>query len=290
MKMSNKWRMSPIRFVPIVLLLCLISCVSKQTETRPEFSGYAEINGIKLYYEIIGKGEPLLYLHGGLSSQRDFQKYLPEFSRNFKVIMVDRRGHGRSFDNAEPYSYASMAAEIDQFLEYLKMDSVLVIGWSDGGVVGLHLAGSYPSRVKKLIAVGANRSVDGMEESSIEWMKNQLTVDGLSKSIPEIGKTYREINPNPENFGRFISRTREMWLHDPYVPADVFNSIRIPVLLVSGDHEDIRLEHSVEMHAALKNSRLFIIPNKTHFVFAEYDENIADIFIRFLKEADQSVE
>ena len=250
---------------------------------KPNSTGYIEINNVKLYYEIFGKGSPLLYLHGGLSSSQDFQKYMAEFSKYFEVITVDRRGHGRSFDNNETYSYSSMADDMNLFLEYLKIDSAFVIGWSDGGVVGYHLASKYPAKVKKLIAVGANYLVGGMANSVIKWITDHMTVEGISNSYPEVEKEYKKLNPNPENFEDFIYKTRNMWLHDPYIPKEDFIKIKASVLLVAGDKDDIRLEHMLEMHSLLQNSQLCILPNTTHFLFDEYHDIIADVLIEFLK-------
>lgn len=252
-------------------------------ELKVDSYGYIEINNVKLYYEIFGEGAPLLYLHGGLSSSKDFQKYIPEFSKNFKVITIDRKGHGRSFDNNEPYSYSSMADDINLFLEYCKIDAALVIGWSDGGVVGYHLASKYPSKVIKLIAVGANYRVYGLTESSIDWITNQLTVENVSKSFPQIEEEYKKLNPHPENFDNFINKTRNMWLHDPYISTEDFIKINIPVLLVAGDKDDIRLDHMIEMHSLLKKSQLCILPNTTHFVFDEYNDIVIKILTDFLK-------
>ena len=253
---------------------------------KADSCGYIEINNVKLYYEIFGQGYPLLYLHGGLSSGKDFQKYITEFSKNFKVITIDRRGHGRSFDNNKPYSYSSMADDMNLFLEYLNIDSAFVIGWSDGGVVGYHLASKNPSKVKKLVAVGANYLVNGMTKSSIDWITNQLTVEKISLSFPEVENEYKKLNPNPDNFSKFINNTREMWLRDPYILKEDFIKINIPVLLIAGDKDDILLEHMIEMYSLLKKSQLCILPNTTHFVFDEYSDTVTKILSEFLEEVD----
>jgi pimeloyl-ACP methyl ester carboxylesterase len=177
-----------------------------------------------------------------------------------------------------------MANDMNAFLEYLKIDSIFVIGWSDGGVVGYHLASKNPNKVKKLIAVGANYLVDGMTKSSIDWIKNQLTVENISKSYPQVKEEYKKLNPNPENFGNFINKTRNMWLHDPYISKEDFIKINIPVLLVAGDRDDIRLEHMIEMHLLLNKSQLCILPNTTHFIFDKKNDIITNIFIEFLQQ------
>jgi len=261
----------------------LFSC-GKETGGGKVTGGYVEIYGVKLYYETAGSGPPLLYLHGGLSSGKDFSKYVPELSKDFKVITVDRRGHGRSYDDDRPYSYSSMADQMNSFLERMGIRKASVIGWSDGGVVGYHLAGRYPSRVTRLAAFGANTLVGGMTESSIEWIKTQLTPDNIDQAIPSIGNEYRRSNPQPGNFSNFIVKTREMWLRDPYISKEDFQKISVPVLLVAGDRDDIRLEHMIEMHSLLKASQLCILPNTTHFVFEQRNETVIRILLEFLRQ------
>lgn len=280
-------------FYVFVMAVIVMSCsrkpeLSSTPTAAPDASGYAEVGSVRLYYEMYGVGEPLLYLHGGLSSGRDFEKYMPEFSKQFKVVVVDRRGHGRSYDDGRPYSYASMADEMNTFLDLMKIDSVSVIGWSDGGVVGYHLASRYPSRVRKLVAVGANIRTDGMTAESVAWITDKMTPEGIARDYPSVVEGFKSSNPDPGNFGRFIEKTREMWLRDPYIsPAD-FRKIKAPVLLVAGDRDDIRLEHMIEMYRLLENSQLFIYPNTTHFVFDRYSERVAGVIIGFLKPEGRS--
>jgi len=252
-------------------------------EISADSSGYIEIKKVKLYYEIHGEGTPLLYLHGGLSSSLDFSKYIPELSRHFKVITFDRRGHGRSTDDDEIFSYASMAEYTNLFLDKIGISKAFVIGWSDGGVVGYHLASKYPSKVIKLIAVGANYLVEGMTEQIIEWIKNQMTVEEISRIYPSVESDFKKLNPEPNNFQNFIVKTREMWLRNPYISKEDFVKINVPVLLIAGDRDDIRLEHILEMYSLLKKSQLCILPNTTHFVFDEYNDTVTKILCEFLK-------
>ena len=259
---------------------------NKVSEMIADSSGYIEVKKVRLYYEIHGEGTPLLYLHGGLSSSLDFSKYIPELSKHFKVIIFDRKGHGRSNDDNEIFSYALMAEHTNLFLDKIGISKAFVIGWSDGGVVGYHLASKYPSKVIKLIAVGANYLVEGMTESSIEWIKNQMTVEEISRTYPSVESDFKKLNPAPNNFQNFIVKTREMWLRNPYISKEDFVKINVPVLLIAGDRNDIRLKHMFEMYSLLKKSQLCILPNTTHFVFDEYNGTVAKILSKFLKEAD----
>jgi pimeloyl-ACP methyl ester carboxylesterase len=271
--------------------LSLASCAEKGAPKeasgvtlKASAGGFADVLGVKLHYEITGDGPALLLLHGGLSSSVDFQKNVPEFSKSYKVIAVDRRGHGKSYDNSDPFSYAAMAEEMKAVLDFLGVDSAFVLGWSDGGVVGYHLASKYPAVVRKLIAIGANCQVDGMTQEAVEWTKTRLNQENLSEDYPEVVDNYKARNPRPENLGNFLAKTRALWLRDPYIESDDLMKIQAPVLFVIGDRDDIRIEHVLEMRALVKNSQLCIVPNATHFLLSEKPEIVNPIILEFLNE------
>jgi pimeloyl-ACP methyl ester carboxylesterase len=243
-----------------------------------------DVHGIKLYYEICGDGPPLLLLHGGLSSSADFQQNIPDFSKSYKVVTIDRRGHGRSYDNADPFSYAAMAEEMKAALDVLRIPSTFVVGFSDGGVVGYHLAGKYPAAVTKLVAVGANYRVDGMTPEAVEWTKTRLTPEHLPRDYPQVVADYKARSPEPARLNDFIAKTKALWLQDPYVAKEDMMRIRAPVLFVIGDKDDIRFEHMLEMRALIKNSQLCVLPNATHFLLWEKPGIINPIILEFLKE------
>lgn len=225
----------------------------------------------------------MLLLHGGLRSSREFEEYIPFFASRYKIIILDRREHGRSFDNQEPYSYLSMADDVNTFLEYLKIDSAYVIGWSDGGVVGYHLASKYPAKVKKLIAVGANIRVGELTKQAHDWIINNLSSDKIDVVSPGIKENFTKLNPNPDNFNNFIDKTKKLWLTDPYILTDDFSKINLPVLLVAGDRDLIKLEDMIEMYSMLNDAQICILPNTDHFIFNKYNEIVAKIIMDFLK-------
>jgi pimeloyl-ACP methyl ester carboxylesterase len=249
----------------------------------PAAGGYAEIRGVKLYYQIFGEGPPLLLLHGGLGSSADFAKFVAAFSKDFRIVAFDRRGHGRSFDNAEPYSYADMAEEAKAFLDFLRIDSAFVLGFSDGGVAGYHLAAKYPRMVKKLVAIGANSRVDGMNAEMVEWTKTQLTPETAATVLPDVAASYRSLNPAPENFADFIRKSQALWLRDPYIAAEDLHGIQAPILFIAGESDAVRIEHILEMKTAVKDGHLCVLPNATHFVLMEKPAALHPIILEFLK-------
>lgn len=146
---------------------------------------WVEVNKIKLYYEVYGQGESLLLLHGNSQSINAFSHQIPELSKYYKVIAIDSRGQGRSTEDGLTYSYDLFAEDINSLLDYLKIDSVNIVGWSDGGNTGLIMAMKYPNRVKKLITLGANIFIDKsvVEKNVFAEIKNVLRKWSLKKAI-----------------------------------------------------------------------------------------------------------
>lgn len=243
---------------------------------------YAEVRGQRLYYRISGQGPNLLLLHGGLSSGEDFHKILAALSGSFRVITVDRCGHGRSSDSGEPFVYAAMAEETKAFLDLLGITSTSVLGWSDGGVVGYHLASRYPALVTKLVALGANVRVDGMAAETVQWLQGRSVPDSLLADLPEVAADYRRLSPNPERLLDFIRRSRDLWLRDPYITVEELKRIASPVLLIAGDRNDIRVEHLLEIRASLQRAQLCIIPGGSHFVMQEKPHLLLPVIMDFL--------
>jgi pimeloyl-ACP methyl ester carboxylesterase len=276
---------SAIRISHLIVVLLhtasLMSC-SRQTDVNaPAESGFAEIGAVRLYYEITGDGEPLLLLHGGLGGSEHFAEIVPLLSKSFEVITVDRRGHGRSTDDGEPYSYAGMAEEMRAFLDHLQLGSVKMLGFSDGGVVGFHLASTYPEMVERLVAVGANFRVDGMTPETVDFMTNQMTPENLGKVFPEVERAYRATNPQPDNYASFIERSQAMWTRDPYLTEQQMTGIKVPVLSIIGEHDAIRLEHALEMRSLIAGSQICVLPGATHFLLGEKPEVVLPILLDF---------
>src|ERR1035441_10550855 len=145
-------------FVAVFLLLLFTAAAECQINygSNTLVGKYANVNDIKVYYEIYGAGEPLLLLHGNGGSIQNFEYQIPELSKHFKVIAVDSRAQGKSTDSDQEITYALMASDMSALIDKLKLGSVYVVGWSDGGNVGLELAFAHPQQVKKLVTFGAN--------------------------------------------------------------------------------------------------------------------------------------
>lgn len=240
---------------------------------------YLTIQGTKMYYEEYGKGSPLLLIHGGFGSIVDFEKVIPIFSKNYKVIIADAPGLGRSEYSNNPLSYQLLADYNSEIIDKLKLDSLYVIGWSDGAITGLILAKNRPDKVKKLIISGANYKIEGFK--NIEEAKNWTTTNWIEQNWPHWIKYYQ--NLSTKDWKRYVNEVKQMWFKEQYFPKTDLQAIKIPTLVVYGDNDMYTLEHGIEIHNAIKNSQFSVIPNCSHEVFADKPELISQIAIDFFK-------
>lgn len=233
------------------------------------YSNYADVQGVKWYYEVHGEGKPALFLHGGLESIAQYKKLFSFLSDHFKVIAVDRRGHGRSYDNDQPYTYAHLAEEVMEFLKVIGITSTMLLGYSDGGNIGLHLVWRYPEHFSKFIAVSPNYRVEGGMLPEFIYAVQNFSKASLSAQFPHIVTEYEALNPQPD-FDRYLQKGKPMWLTDPILEKAKMEQIQVPTLFIGGDRDIIPLEHLIEMYRLIKNARLSILPNTSHFVFQDF--------------------
>lgn len=205
---------------------------------------FAEVNGIKLYYEIYGEGPPLVVLHGNGGSISDAGSHYADLIKKYKVIAIDSRSQGRSTDTKEPLTYDLMASDINALLEKLNIDSVFIWGQSDGAILGLILAMDYPKKVKRVVAYGANVQPDS--SAVFPWA---IT---MGDKIIANSKDPHEVKLN-------------IMMRDyPKIPYSKLHTISAPVLIMGGDRDVIRPEHLVKMFQNIPNSQLCILPGSTH--------------------------
>ena len=206
-----------------------------------EESGMAEVNGIKLYYAVYGSGEPLLMLHGGLGHSDVWGAQIPVFAEKYKVIAVDSRGHGRSTRDDMPFGYDLMADDVVALMDKLGIDKASIVGWSDGGIIGLDIAIRYPERLDKLFAFGANYNLSGLKDG----IDNDPTFNAY---IERAGGDYARLSPTPKDFDAFVEAIAAMWYSEPDFSKEQMMGITSPVAIADGEHDEaIRPEHTKEM-------------------------------------------
>jgi pimeloyl-ACP methyl ester carboxylesterase len=230
---------------------------------------FANINGIKIYYETYGTGEPLLLLHGNHQSIAAFEQQILEFSKYYKVIAVDTRGHGQSTTDNKNYSYDLFAEDMNLLLEELKIDSINILGWSDGGNTGLILAMKHPEKVKKLITMGANIFID-----------NSVIDKGTLK---EVTKRIASLKSDTSFESKNSVEIYSMLLNEPKHTFEELNQIKAPVLVMAGEKDLIKEAHTKGIAQHIKNSMLKIVKNETHEFPQDNPKYFNEIVLVFLK-------
>ena len=246
---------------------------------------YIEVNDIKVYCEIYGEGEPLLLLHGNGGSIENFVLQIPEFSKYYRVIAVDSRAQGRSTDSDKEISYALMASDMAVLIDKLNLGGVYVVGWSDGGNIGLEMAYAYPDKVKKLVTMGANFS----HENFMAPPDNVVMDPGDPLVIQShiFGEKYRSglerLSPNPDKVPEIRKKLNILMDRYPNFSLEQLVKIMTPTLVVIGDHDLISLDHTVSLFTGLTHAQLFVVPGATHIAPFEQPELFNSVILNFLK-------
>ncbi len=239
-------------------------------------AGEAPVNGIKIYYAIYGRGSPVIFLHGGLANTDYWGHQVPAVAAHHTVILIDSRGHGRTSRDARPYGYDLMADDVVAVLDALKVQKADVVGWSDGGILGIDLALRHPERVGKVFAFAANTVTSGVKEG-VE--KNPT----FAAYIERAGHEYATHSATPNEYNAFVDQISKMWAEQPNWTDEQLKSIKTPILVVDGDHDEaIKREHTEYIAATIPHAGLLILPNVSHFAFLQDPELFNFAVLRFL--------
>ena len=226
-------------------------------------SGYAKVNGIEMYYATYGKGEPVLLIHGGLGHADVWANQVAELMKDHLVIVADSRGHGRSTRNEKPYGYDLMASDYLALLDFLKVSKVDLIGWSDGGIIGIDIAMSHPERLNKLFAHAANVTVDGVDPAV-------ATNATFNAYIERMGKDYAKMSKTPDQYNAFVEQISKMWASEPSWTNEQLAKITVPTAIVLGDHDEaITRKHTEYMANSIPSAKLIILKDVSHFAMLQ---------------------
>jgi pimeloyl-ACP methyl ester carboxylesterase len=219
-----------------------------------------------MYYAVYGKGAPVLLIHGGLGYTDIWGAQVADFARDHMVIVADSRGHGRSTRNADLYSYDLMSSDYLALLDYLKIDKTALVGWSDGGIIGIDIAMNHPERLTKVFAQAANTKVEGVKP---DVLQNKTFAGYIDKA----GEVYNEISPTPDQYDAFVEQISNMWASQPNWSDDDLKKIKTPVAIVLGDHDEaITREHTDYMAKTIPGAKLIILKDASHFAMLEDPE------------------
>jgi pimeloyl-ACP methyl ester carboxylesterase len=237
-------------------------------------TGYAPVNDLDMYYEIHGRGRPLILLHGAYMTIDTMGPILPGLAETQQVIAVEQQGHGHTGDVDRPLTYEQMADDTAALAHHLGIDNADVVGYSMGGGIALQLAIRHPALVRKLVVASASFTSDGMHAAALEMFPS-ITPE-LFAGTP-IEEAYRRTAPNPGDFPRLVEKLTRLDTTPFAWPEQDIRSIAAPTLIVLGDSDGIRLEHAIELFglrgggvmgdlAGMPKSQLAVLPGTAHFV------------------------
>ncbi len=277
-----------MRITAISLLLIAATGLSAQ---QAPTTGYAPVNGLKMYYEIHGTGEPLVLLHGGfMTITNNWEGWISELSKTRKVIAVEMQGHGRTADIPREPSGEHLADDVAALLGYLEIPRADVLGYSMGGGVALQVAVRHPERVRRVVVISSTFRRDGAVQEGVEAI-SKITAEDFKGSPLET--EYKRLSPTPDQFPQFVERLVAADSNAKDLTAAQLQATTAPMFFIHGDADGIRLEHIAEMfrlkgggtHGDLgprSASRLAVLPDTTHVTLMQRSSTIVPMVNDFL--------
>lgn len=248
--------------VATLFLACLLAAQTPSAKVKygsnPSAGHTFTHDGVRLYYEIYGSGEPLLLVHGNGGDIADFGAQIEYFSQHYQVIAMDSRDQGKSGDSPDNITYEKMTDDLAALLDHLHSAPVKVLGWSDGGIEALLLGVRHPDKVKMIAAMAANLNPSEQAIYPEVWAAFTPLVEAMTPAERATPEGKREL------------KVMQMLFLEPHIPFDSLEKITAPTLILAADHDLIRDEHTLEIYHHVPNSQLCIFPNATHMI--PYDD------------------
>jgi len=242
----------------------------------PAEQGRVESAGASLYYATYGAGKPVVLLHGGAGSSEHWANQVPALAARFRVIVLDSRGHGRSTRDERPYTYHQMAEDVLALLDALGLRQASLVGWSDGGAIGLDLAIQHPERVEKLVTFGANYDLSGLRKGGGPHATFATYFDRCAAD-------YRRLSPTPKAYKAFVAALTKMWSSQPNFKPAQLATIKARTLVADGEHDEIiRQDHVRALAGHIPGARLLLIPDTSHFALWQRPDAFNAALLEFL--------
>ncbi len=257
----------------------------------PVKSGYADVNGLDMYYEVYGSGEPLVLLHGAyMTIDLTFGDMIPALARDRQVIAIEQQGHGHTGDIDRPLSYEQMADDTAELLRQLGIEEADIMGYSMGGTTALELAIRHPDVVRRLVVISSPYDRDGWHPELFAAIEDITPEVFEGFGFPE---AYAEIAPNPNGWPMLVEKVKRLDLEYAGMTAEEFESIKAPTLIIIGDSDAVRPESAVEMFkllgggvfgdmAGLPRHQLAVIPGTSHAGMIERADWLVPMIEEFL--------
>jgi pimeloyl-ACP methyl ester carboxylesterase len=273
---AERFRSAEREFTPnmrtTAFLLTMLVPAVVPAQQKPT-TGYAPVNGLKMYYEVHGSGDPVVLLHGAfMTITNNWTDWIGELAKTRKVIAVEMQGHGRTADIDRDMTSENLVDDVAALLDHLKIPKADLIGYSMGGGVAMQCAIRHPDKVRKVVVISSTFRRDGAGKEGLDAIA-KLTADDFKGSPIEV--EYKKLSPTPDDFPKFVKRLLATFSKGHDIGADQLKATKAPMFFIHGDADGIRLEHVAEMfrlkggetHGDMKPrsaSRLAILPNTTH--------------------------
>ena len=284
-----KMKMTVLVPTTLLIMILLSGVVSGQQKAT---TGYAPVNGLKMYYEIHGSGEPVVLLHGAfMAITGDWNDWINELAKTRKVIAVEMQGHGRTADINRDITYENLSDDVAALLDYLKIERADIVGYSLGAGAAMQCAIRHPEKVRKVVSISAPMRRDGwVKEANDFWPTFTWEI---FKGTP-METEYKRLSPTPDKFPDFVNHIKAMALRPYDFGADKLKATKAPMFFIHGDADGVRLDHIAEMfrlkgggeiHGDMQprsESRLAILPNTTHVTLMNRMTTIVPMINDFL--------
>jgi pimeloyl-ACP methyl ester carboxylesterase len=270
---NNQQNVPKLKLKHIRAMALMLTLLGSTAAAQAPKTGYAPVNGLKMYYEIHGQGEPVVLLHGAfMTITNNWAVMIPELSKTRQVIAVEMQGHGRTADINRDFSYENLADDIAALLDYLKIKQADVLGYSMGGAVAMQLAIRHPERVRKAVIISAVFRNDGMVKEGMEALQH---LDASMFKGSTLESEYKKLSPTPDQFEALVKHIVQL-AGKPYdFGAEKLKATKAPMLFIFGDADGVRLDYIAEVfrlkggeiHGDMRprsESRLAILPDATH--------------------------
>jgi pimeloyl-ACP methyl ester carboxylesterase len=243
---------------------------------------YVELPSVKTWYEVEGEGDPLLLLHGGLCTNALWEPQRRQFAATYQLYLPERRGHGHSPDVDGPLSYYDMANDTAEFIEQVVDEPAHLVGWSDGGIVALLVAISHPQLVWKIVTIGANfKPLD--PEGELGRYLHEFPPHPDPRLQPEFVANYEAVSPDgPDHWPVISAKVFDMFAREPNISLDDLGRIAAPTLVLVGDDDLIKFEHTLALYHAIPSAELAVVPGTSHRLLRENPELTNRIILDFL--------
>lgn len=253
---------------------------------------YVEVNDLNMFYIEKGEGHPLILLHGGIgTAEFNWKEHIEYYSRKFRVIALDSRGHGRTDNPSGEFSYKLMADDVAAFAQIMKLEKPFIMGWSDGGQIALEIGIRHPGLTKALIVGGVLSEITdyysaAMRQWGIEG-PGKVNLETMMEVIPQFTQKLPELHSSiygDEYWKKLVQDISHMWCDPKAFPSEEIKKIEEPILIIAGDRDEASsVDECVKMYKLIPNAELAVIPNAHHDVYETKPDLFNNVVLEFLQ-------